>query len=77
MAKNLSEYLTEMLNESASISDEKSFREYAENKFKKVFGDKLDEDKMNGVIDGILKKYKEEADNGEWGKLVDVLNKSF
>lgn len=77
MAKNLSEYLTEMLNESASISDEKSFREYAENKFKKVFGDKLDEDKMNGVIDGILKKYKEEADNGEWGKLVGVLNKSF
>lgn len=77
MAKNLSEYLTEMLNESASISDEKSFREYAENKFKKVFGDKLDEDKMNGVIDGILKKYKTEADNGEWGKLVGVLNKSF
>jgi hypothetical protein len=32
---------------------------------------------MNEVIDGILKKYKTEADNGEWGKLVGVLNKSF
>jgi hypothetical protein len=79
MAKNLSEYLLEMLsiNESESIKDEKSFRAAAEAKFKKVFGDDLDEDKMNSVIDGILKKYKSDADNGDWGKLVGVLNKSF
>ena len=79
MAKNLSEYLMEMLtiNESESIKDEKSFRAAAEAKFKKVFGDDLDENKMNSVIDGILKKYKAEADNGEWGKLVGVLNKSL
>lgn len=79
MAKNLSEYLLEMLsiNESESIKDEKSFRAAAEAKFKKAFGDDLDEDKMNSVIDGILKKYKSDADNGDWGKLVGVLNKSF
>lgn len=60
-----------------SISDEKSFREYAENKFKNVFGDKLDEQKMNDTIDGILKDHKEDADKGDWGKLVGILNKSF
>lgn len=88
MAKNLSEYLTEMLNidtvdqfnvieEGDSIKDEKSFRAAAEAKFKKVFGDKLDKTKMNDIIDGILKKYKDDADNGEWSKLIGVLNKSF
>ena len=80
MAKNLSEYLIEMLNvneSEKSIKDEQSFKEYAENKFKKVFGDKLDEDKMNEVIDGILKNNKDAIDNGEWGKLVGILNKSF
>lgn len=80
MAKNLSEYLIEMLTVTEgenNITDEKSFRAAAEAKFKKVFGDKLDETKMNEVIDGILKKYKDDADNGEWGKLIGVLNKSF
>lgn len=60
-----------------SIKDEKSFKEYAKNKFEEVFGDDLDEDQMNKTVDGILKKYKEDADNGDWGKLVGVLNKSF
>lgn len=60
-----------------SIKDEKTFKDYAENKFKTVFGDKLDEDRMNKVIDGILKKYKKDAENGDWGVLVGVLNKSF
>jgi hypothetical protein len=32
---------------------------------------------MNEVVDGILKKYKDDADKGDWGKLVGVLNKSF
>lgn len=68
----------EQLQESEkSINDEKSFREYAEKKFKAVFGDKLDEQKMNDTIDGILKDNKEAADNGDWGKLVGLLNKSF
>lgn len=60
-----------------SIKDEKSFRDYAENKFKEVFGDELDEDEMKETIDGILKDYKKEAEEGDWGTLVGVLNKSF
>lgn len=60
-----------------SIKNEDDFRDYAENKFEEVFGDDVDEDQMNKVVDGILKKYKKDADNGDWGKLVGVLNKSF
>lgn len=60
-----------------SIKDEKSFRDYAENKFKVVFGDNLDKDKMNKTIDGLLTDNKELADKGEWGELVGMLNKSF
>lgn len=79
MTKNLSEYLLEMLtiNESESIKDEKSFRAAAEAKFKKVFGDDLDEDKMNQTIDGLLKDNKELVENGDWGELIGILNKSF
>lgn len=80
--KGISEFLNECLEknnivESESIKDEKSFREAAKAKFEEVFGDDLDEDQMNETIDGILKKYKEDADKGEWGKLIGVLNKSF
>ncbi len=71
------EELETQIQESESIKSEKEFREYAENKFKEAFGDELDEDKMNETIEGILKDYKEDADNGDWGKLVGVLNKSF
>lgn len=60
-----------------SIKSEEDFRDYAKNKFTEVFGDDLDEDKMKEVVDGILDKYKEDADKGDWGKLVGVLNKSF
>ena len=60
-----------------SIKDEKSFRDYAENKFKEVFGDDLDEKKMKETIDGILNDNKESVEAGEWGKLVGILNKSF
>lgn len=56
------------------ISSEKEFREYAKKKFEEVFGDKLDEDKMKNVVDGIIKKYK---DGDNWGELVGILNKSF
>lgn len=112
MAKNLSEYLLEMLNEGdkleklekkldavekkaekaeekaddaekdankadESIKDEKTFRDYAKNKFEEVFGDDLDEKKMNETIDGLLKDNKDLVDKGEWGELVGMLNKSF
>ena len=60
-----------------TIKSEKDFRDYAENKFKEVFGDEHEEDEMNKTIDGILNDYKEYADKGDWGKLVGVLNKSF
>ena len=98
MAKNLSEYLLEMLNEGnksekleekadkvdknsnnsdESIADEKTFRDYAKNKFEEVFGDDLDEKKMKETIDGLLKDNKDLVDKGEWGELVGMLNKSF
>ena len=60
-----------------TIKDEKDFKDYAENKFKVVFGDKLDKDKMNKTIDGLLKDNKELVDKNEWGELVGMLNKSF
>ena len=60
-----------------SITDEKSFREAAKAKFEEVFGDELDEDKMKDIVDGILDKYKKEAEAGDWGTLIGVLNKSF
>ena len=60
-----------------TITDEKSFREAAEAKFKEVFGDDLDEDKMNKTIDGLLKDNKEVVDAGDWGQLIGMLNKSF
>ena len=111
MAKKLSEYLLEMLNEGKveelekkldkvekkaddaqeaaddaekeankakeSIKDEKSFRDYAKNKFEEVFGDDLYEKKMKETIDGLLKDNKDLVDKGEWGELVGMLNKSF
>lgn len=76
--------LTEMLQEeleieavNEKIESEDDFRAAARSKFEKAFGDKLDEDKMNKVIDGILNDNKEAVDNGEWGKLIGMLNKSF
>lgn len=83
MEKSIKDYIVEKLvennqvSESETIKSEKEFREYAENKFKEVFGDELDEDKMNNTIEGILNDNKEDAEKGDWGKLVGVLNKSF
>ena len=83
--KSLSEFLNESLhgeiegaqiNES-KITDEKSFREAAEAKFKEVFGDELDEQKMKDTIDGILKDNSNLVENGKWGELIGILNKSF
>lgn len=81
--KNIVDFINEtlevneqMVNE-GEIKSEKDFREYAENKFKEVFGDELDEKKMNDTIDGLLEDNKELVDAGEWGELVGMLNKSF
>ena len=66
--KDITKFLFEQLNvneANESIKDEKSFREYAENKFKEVFGDDLDEEKMNDTIDGILSDNKDDVDNDD------------
>lgn len=83
--KNISEFImehlakqTEALNEAKeTIKDEKSFREAARAKFEEVFGDELDEEKMNKTIDGLLEDNKELVEKGEWGELIGMLNKSF
>lgn len=79
--KNLTTYINEQLNEAhvneGKVTDEKSFREMAEAKFKEVFGDDLDEKKMNDTIDGLINDNKELVDAGKWGELVGMLNKSF
>ena len=81
--------LVEFLNESfetvnpniteakETIKDEKSFREAARAKFEEVFGDELDEEKMNKTIDGLLEDNKDLVEKGEWGELIGMLNKSF
>lgn len=81
--KNITDFINEalkvneqMVNE-GEVKSEKDFREYAETKFKEVFGDELDEKEMNDTIDGLLKDNKELVDAGEWGELVGMLNKSF
>lgn len=79
--KNITDFLFEALESEtiieSKVSSEEGFREYAENKFKEVFGDELDEDKMNKTIDGLIKDNKELVDAGNWGELVGMLNKSF
>lgn len=86
--KNISDYIKEQLdieqlnieeNEivEESVKSEEDFRAAAEAKFKKAFGDDLDEDKMNKTIDGILKDNKDLVDSGNWGELIGILNKSF
>ena len=77
--KSIIDFINEALNEahiveSETIKSEKDFREYAENKFKKEFGDDLDKEKMNNAIDNLIKDYKE--DEG-WSTLVKTLNKIF
>lgn len=79
--KHITDFINEALNEAyiteGEVKSEKDFREYAENKFKEVFGDDLDEKDMKKTIDGLLDDNKDLVDAGEWGELVGMLNKSF
>lgn len=83
--KTLVEFLNEsfetvtpnMTEAAETIKDEKSFRAAARAKFEEVFGDELDEDKMNKTIDGLLEDNKDLVEKGEWGELIGMLNKSF
>ena len=64
-------------NGDPTIKNEDDFRAAAEAKFEAVFGDELDRDKMNDTIDGILKDHSDLVENGEWSKLIGILNQSF
>ena len=87
--KNLTDYINEMLNTTeevnvdeavvneGEIKSEEDFRAAAKAKFEEVFGDELDESKMNDTIEGILSDNKELVEAGEWGELIGILNKSF
>ena len=77
--KNISEFLNECLVVEAeeTIKSEKDFRAAARAKFEEVFGDELDEEKMNKTIDGLLEDNKELVEKGEWGELIGMLNQSF
>ena len=75
---NLKDYIQEGLNEAEeSIKNEKDFREAARAKFEEVFGDELDEDRMNETIDGILDDNQDLVEAGKWGELIGKLNQSF
>lgn len=82
--KNLVDFLNEqfeneatVIEAEATIKSEKDFREAARAKFEEVFGDELDEEKMNKTIDGLLEDNKDLVEAGEWGELIGMLNKSF
>jgi len=82
--KNLVDFLNESFEEAPkvneaeeSIKSEKDFRAAARAKFEEVFGDELDEEKMNKTIDGLLEDNKDLVEKGEWGELIGMLNKSF
>ena len=79
--KSITEFINEQLNMTTvveseeTIKDEKSFREYAEAKLKEIHGEDYNEEEAKEMIDGILSDYVEDVENGDWGKLVGVLNK--
>lgn len=86
--KDLSDYIRESLLAEAdtqsgtsganeTIDSEKKFREFAKKKFETVFGDKLDVERMNFTIDGIIKNNQKAINAGDWGTVVGMLNKSF
>ena len=88
--KNITEFIKEHFDNNATvienntenvleskIESEKDFRAAAKAKFEEVFGDDLDEDKMNDTIDGILNDNKELVDDSRWEELIGILNKSF
>lgn len=75
--KNITEFLYESLevNEAENeIKNAEEFKEYAKKKFQEVYGDSLDEDEMNKIIDGII---ADQGDDEDWGKAVGKLNEAF
>lgn len=91
--KNITEYMMEHLEEMSeerlqelqnrineaegSIKSEKDLRAAMKAKFEEVFGDDLDEDKMNKTIDGFCKDHEQEIKDGKFGELIGEFNESF
>lgn len=83
--RNITDFINEHLNNAVAeatvnegeIKSEKDFRDAAKAKFEEVYGDDLDEKEMNDTIEGILKDNAELVENGDWGALIGLLNKSF
>lgn len=81
--KNITDFINEALNlvdeiiAEGQIESEKDFRDAAKAKFEEVYGDDLDEEKMKKTIDGILDDNQDLVDDGDWGALIGILNKSF
>ena len=59
------------------VTDEKSFREFAEAKLKEAHGDDYDEKEAKKTIDGILEDNKDLVEKKDWGALVGVLEKGI
>lgn len=57
------------------ITDAKSFREYARSLFDEAFGDELDVDQMNDIVDALIDKQKDE--DLDWGEVVGMLQQSM
>lgn len=75
--KTLTEHLHTLLEDGESIKSEEDFRAAAKAKFEAVFGDELDEERMNDTIDGILNDHKDLVEAGNWAELIGILNMSF
>jgi hypothetical protein len=79
--KNITEYMMEHLEDyneaKETIDSEKELRSAMEAKFKEVFKDDLDKEKMNKTIDGFCKDHSKEIEDGKFGELIGEFNKSF
>lgn len=85
--KNITEYLYEDMEEidearlaklnEGKISSEKDLRAAMKAKFEEVFGDELDEDKMNKTIDGFCKDHEQDIKDGKFAELIGEFNESF
>lgn len=77
--KSINEYLNSQLirETEETINNEKEFKAAARKKFEEVFGDELDEDKMNETIEGLLDDNQDLVEKNKWGELIGMLNKSF
>lgn len=76
--KSLTNFMSQMIQEGEeTIKSEKDFREAVKAKFETVFGDDLDEERMNFTIKGFLDDNKKLVEKGKWAELIGMFNQSF